>query len=305
MLPNLAPIGATAPGSRTADAGRIGRHAFGGPGVGQAGVECPGIQPRAHIGQIGAHGAEVGIPIGRVLGQRAMHDLDDSIVQADDDLRQRRRDALHDPSQHAAVDATRESLLIRQQLVPYRADGKDVAPVVDRHPAHLLRRHIVQRAHHRTGLGHVRIGQPGDAEIQNLQDIVVGNNQIDRLDIPVDNPRPVRMRKSGAQLVDVFELRIERQRQPALNFLEQRLATDVFHGDIGLPLVVADVIDGDDVGVCQPGRRPGFAREAFAQLVGLEVAAQEHLDGDVPIEGRVVGKEDLPIPPRPRRSTTV
>ena len=66
----------------------------------------------------------------------------------------------------------------------------------------------------------------------------------------------------------------------------------------GQPVVVADVVDGDDVLVPEGGGRAGLAGEAFAQFL---VVDRQHLDRDGALEHRVPGEEEDPMPPWPMR----
>ena len=73
----------------------------------------------------------------------------------------------------------------------------------------------------------------------------------------------------------------------------QRAALHVLHRhEVGVG-VLAPVVDGDDVGVGQVGRRLGLAAEPLDEVrVGGELGEQ-HLDGDQTVEQQVARQEDV------------
>ena len=79
----------------------------------------------------------------------------------------------------------------------------------------------------------------------------------------------------------------------------QVLAAQVLHREVGLPLVLAEVVDGDDVPVRQLAGGASLAEEALAQLgVGLDRGADD-LQRDLALEQRVVGLVDDAHPTLP------
>ena len=63
-------------------------------------------------------------------------------------------------------------------------------------------------------------------------------------------------------------------------------------GDVMAAAVLAGVVDGNDVGMAQPGGGPGLAQEALDALRTVEGARPRHLEGDFAVELRVVGAVD-------------
>ncbi len=73
--------------------------------------------------------------------------------------------------------------------------------------------------------------------------------------------------------------------------LLQVLTFEVFHGEERLPLVVPEIVDGDDVLVGELAGGAGFAKETLADfLTRFEVG--DELDGDHALEQRVEGAVD-------------
>ena len=75
--------------------------------------------------------------------------------------------------------------------------------------------------------------------------------------------------------------------------LTQRRALEQLGDDVGLIVVGADVVDGEDVGVVQGRGRAGFLLEA-AQAIGIAgPERRQHLDRDIAVEPRVARPVDV------------
>ena len=79
------------------------------------------------------------------------------------------------------------------------------------------------------------------------------------------------------------------------------VALEQLHGHVDLALLLAEVVDGDDVRMVEAGGGLRLALEALAQLVVGADGGRHRLDGDVAVEDGVVGP-DRPRPWRPGRS---
>ena len=86
--------------------------------------------------------------------------------------------------------------------------------------------------------------------------------------------------------------------QPGLHVeqLAQALAVDELHHDGLAALVLEDVVDGDDVGVGQPGDGDGLAAEALGDDGVGGQARLEPLEGDLAVERDVGGQPHLGHP---------
>ena len=71
----------------------------------------------------------------------------------------------------------------------------------------------------------------------------------------------------------------------------QRAAFDVFHRDVGVPVRFVEVVDGDDVGMLELRDEARFGDEAFCHR-GIAAGEREPLEGDLPVQGRLVGEID-------------
>ena len=167
--------------------------------------------------------------------------------------------------------------------------------MIGRQSHRLLGRHVVGRAQHRARPRQAAGRGVGDdareTEVEDLEHAVRGQHQVRRLDVAVDDPHLVRVAEPRAQLEDQFQPADQAQRRPAADDLAERLTVDVLHRDERLALVLADVVDGDDVGMGQARRRTGFAGEPLLDLV---VEDRQDLDRDGPIEHRIAGQVEQP-----------
>ncbi len=125
----------------------------------------------------------------------------------------------------------------------------------------------------------------GDAEIEQAERAgVLGDEQVGRLDVAMDDAAGVRVGQAGAQLGQPVDLAGQGHLLAAADHLRHRPAGDELHRQVRVALVLADRVDADDVGVMDLGGEPCLAQEAPA---GLVVGHLQDLDGDRPVEHRV------------------
>ena len=88
--------------------------------------------------------------------------------------------------------------------------------------------------------------------------------------------------------------------RPAIHVL-QRHAVEKFHRDEALALVLADFVDGADVGMVQRGSGAGFAAKTFESLRVLRNVVGKEFEGDKATEARCL----RPCKQRPSRRRPV
>jgi hypothetical protein len=161
--------------------------------------------------------------------------------------------------------------------------------MVGRLADHLLGRHVIRGPHEHLALGlGVGVQTAGDPEVEDLQHPrVAADHQVGRLHVAVDDAVPVGIGQADADLLHQRQPSGQGQGRPSMDELTQRFTADELHRDERLIPVGPDVVDRDDVRVLQPRRQPGFAEEAFPQVVAVDA---EDLEGDFALGDRVEGQ---------------
>jgi hypothetical protein len=75
--------------------------------------------------------------------------------------------------------------------------------------------------------------------------------------------------------------------------LAQAFAFNVFGGDEVMPILFANLMNGQNVGVIEAGGGISFALEAAEPILVLGDIAVEQFDGDLAAQARVKGKIDF------------
>src|SRR6185436_11304683 len=133
----------------------------------------------------------------------------------------------------------------------------------------------------------------GQPEIENLDAPLAGDEQVLRLQVAVDDAALVRGGKPARDLNRVVD-RLGRRDPPLLlQAVAQRLALEQLHHRVDDARFVADVVDGEDVGMIERGHRPRLALEAREAIGGGVGLRGKDLDRDLAPEPRVVGAIDL------------
>ena len=126
----------------------------------------------------------------------------------------------------------------------------------------------------------------GEAEVENFGVATVGDENICRLDVSMDDALGVR----GIQCVGYIdgdgEKKIEFHRSAGDGVL-QRLAFKALHGDEGLAIFLADVVNGANVGMIQRGGGLRFALETREGLRVFGDIFREEFEGDEAVQAGV------------------
>src|SRR5438045_1231489 len=134
-----------------------------------------------------------------------------------------------------------ECTLATQHFIEDSADCKDVGAGIGGEAARLLRRDVTDSSHDETRLRNERrliVNAAAfaegryfrESEIENLDLILAGDEDIFRLQIPVNNASRVRGAEAGQDLHCSFESLSQRQ-GPSLNPLPERFALQQFRDD--------------------------------------------------------------------------
>ncbi len=182
-----------------------------------------------------------------------------------------------------------------QQLVQHDADRPLVGPVIDPASRQHLRGQIARGAQDQAGLGHVRLAQPGDAEVHDLQAPVRQQADVGGLDIPVDHPPLVGVVEAAADLDHDLHLFLDAARD--LQGLGEVLPLEQLHGDEQSALEVPGFEDGDDVGMLKPGRGARLPVEALLGLLAFQHIADDGLESHQAVEAGIPGLVDGPHAP--------
>ncbi len=181
-----------------------------------------------------------------------------------------------------------ERALTGQRLVQHDAQGVDVRGHRGRLAACLLRAEVVHGPHRRARQRELRFGErPGDPEIRHLDPAVTPDQHVRRLHVAMDDAADVGGMERLADL-GAHPGGLSRGQRPGLaDDRRQVLALDQLHHDVRPGVVLAEVVDGDDVGVAQRRSRTGLVAEPGQEVGVASELGPQQLDGDVALELRV------------------
>ena len=165
-----------------------------------------------------------------------------------------------------------EGALAAEHFVKNGAEAEQVAALVHRFAADLLRRHVAGRAQHHShdggqsvgvAAGHLRRArQLSHAKIQDFYPALAGNKQVLRLEIAMHEVLLVRCHQAARNLRRKIHGGADRQRSRRLQALPQRHSFQQFGNNVGRALMPADVVDGQNVRVVELGRGARLLLEA-------------------------------------------
>lgn len=170
-----------------------------------------------------------------------------------------------------------------EEFVERAAEGVDVTGGSGGPAERGLGGDVEAGAHHRTGLGDVRRGgagqAPGDAEVGDLHRAALRQHQVGGLHIAVDHPVLVRRGEPRRGLGRDPGHLIRGQRSPPAQLLGQVVALDQLHDQEAVVAGDAEVVNGHQMGVVEPGRRTGLPFESRGQRLVVGGAFREQLQG--------------------------
>ena len=185
------------------------------------------------------------------------------------------------------------------------AEGEQIGAGVEFFAANLFGRHVRHGAERRTGTGEMfgidpeggessgggfgldaRVRNLGEAEVEDFGVAAFGDEEVGGLDVAVNDAFGM----GGIEGVGNFDGEIEEAVQlhgAAGDEMLESLALETFHGDEGLAIFLADIMDGADVGMVESGGGFGFAAKAaeglgiFSEVVGEKFQSYEAVEAGV------------------------
>lgn len=138
----------------------------------------------------------------------------------------------------------------------------------------------------------------GQTEVDQINEVAAGDQDVGRLDVPVDQPGRVRGIQSVGDLLDDRHGEVGAER--LVRLLEDRAevaALDETHVEIEPAVDLPEAVDGDHVRIVQSGSGLRLtAKPLLKRDIGGHVIRQ-HLERDDAVGPGVVGAVDLPMPP--------
>ena len=182
-------------------------------------------------------------------------------------------------------------------LVEHDAERVHVAATVDGKALRLLGREVGGGAHHRTGLGEpVARAGARDAEVGDLHVARSGQQHVAGLHVAVHDAVAVRERERGRDLGGDLGGLVRVDRRLGADEVAQRSAFDVLHHDEVRAVLLAPVVDRDDVGVVEVRGGLRLAAEALDERRLARVLGEQRLQRDRPVQQLVVREVDLGHP---------
>ena len=156
----------------------------------------------------------------------------------------------------------------------------------------LLRRHVGGRSHDRPGMGALdAVELLGQAEIRDLGGAVRGHEHVGGLEVAVDDAGLVRGVDRTSNALAQAGCFGERQQRVA-DLAGEASPFHVLQGEEGLPVVLADFVDLNDVRMLDAGDGLGLATEADDGVRLGACSGKNHLQGDQAFEASLLGLVD-------------
>ena len=157
----------------------------------------------------------------------------------------------------------------------------------------LLGAYVVCRAQDVGVLRHIRVARLRDAKVHDLNVAVGLDHDVGRFDVAVDDVVAVCHAQGAAHLRAYLGDLARVDAAAPLDGAFEIGAAHVLHDDVVHAVVLAPVVDVDDVGAREVGRSLGLLPKTRGKGAVCRVLRKHHLDGDRTAQGGVLCFEDL------------
>jgi hypothetical protein len=217
--------------------------------------------------------------------------------------------------EHRQLGVSRVGHLAGEALVEHAAERVHVSAAVGFSPD-LLRRDVGRSADRQSAGAGDSFGceAPAQAEIGQIDVLVLVEQRVRRLDVPMDETTSVGGVERGGDLAADRNGPVWLQRPLLLQQCPEPPTFDQPHREEELPVDLAGVVDRDDVGMLERGRQLGLNQEAVPEGPVPGKLRGDQLHCNVSLESRVVSpvddahpaatKERLDLVPEQRRPDT-
>ena len=185
----------------------------------------------------------------------------------------------------------------RQGVVERGPESIDIRPVIFLGVLEHLRGHVGGGGPDLVGANRSILRQQRQPEVHQFGCLILVDEDISRLDIPMDEPRTQGSPQSVHNLQRQPDYRILRQSSVHRHALVQTLPRDEFHCDEVTIEGSSHLVDPYHIGMTDRGSEPGLALELLFTLLVRGKLFVQHLDRNVPVQGEIAGHEHHAHPP--------
>ncbi len=180
------------------------------------------------------------------------------------------------------------------QFVQHHPQRVQISPSIDDLTQSLLGRQVEDGPCEGTLAGDAAGNWTSQSEVSQLGGSIRVPKDVLRLQVPVHQSVSMGVLKRSADLLrHPHDLR-----DGAWAARMQRGALDELHDNEGGAIGITDIVDRHDIGVVQPGCRPGFVQQPGPACLPERLRVQ-HLDRHLALQQRVAGAEKPAHPPTP------
>ena len=235
--------------------------------------------------------------IGRTLGRVLVEQPANQVVEI---VRHLRSDPAHavELSVAVLVEQIEERVAVerrpaREHLVEDDAERVDVAPLGRRLAGRLFGGDVLGAADDAARLREAGAGEDlGDAEVGQLEDAIVADEDVRRLEIAMDDAVIVDMLEGRADLEGDVDGVAPRELAAHVDEVVEPASLDELHGVPVMPVLVAGVVELDDVRMRELGERLDLAFEALEEAGVLGEIGGEDLEGGLSAGDEFLGEMD-------------